>query len=207
LTEEIRSYLSRRELRAQSRRLTQLLVLGYGVGLIALVLGSYKYYVVSGRLSAGWNAVAWSGGAVLVLTLIAPFTWQWPEQVIRRFGNWLGHCLMTALLVPVYFLLFWPVGALLRTIRGSHPIYEWGKLPKSGMEGWHPKIYPPDVADAQARSKLSRQRRVSLFGVLVFFARRGEYLLIPVLLLVVSLGIVLFFLQTSALAPFIYTLF
>jgi hypothetical protein len=41
---------------------------------------------------------------------------------------------------------------------------------------------------------------------LSFFAQRGHYLLLPVLLFLLLLGLILFFVQTSALAPFIYTI-
>lgn len=201
------TFLSRRASRAASRKLIQYLVLGYGIGVIALVLGSYKFLAATGGHGTAWRAVAWSGGAVMLVTLIAPFVWRWPEHLIRRFGNWLGHWAMTALLVPVYYLLFWPFGAFMRMFKGAHPIYRWADAATSGMEGWTPKELPPDVANARARSVDARRRRSGFFGVLVFFVRRGYFFLLPALLVVVLLGIALFFLQTSALAPFIYTLF
>ena len=207
MTERAGTFLSRRDMRASSRKLTQLLVLGYGIGLIALVVGTYRYLVVSGGRSNLWSAVAWFGAGALLVTLIAPFVWQWPEGLIRRFGNWLGHWVMTAFLVPVYFLLFWPVGALMRFLKGPHPIYEWKESATPDMEGWRPKEFPPDVSTAHDRSRDTRKRRTSYFGVLAYFVRRGHLFLIPVLVVIVSLGIALFFLQTSALAPFIYTLF
>ena len=206
MTEGADTFLARRESRLASKRLTQLLVLGYGIGLIALVLGMCKYFFVAGASSALWGAVAWFGGAALLVTAIVPFIWQWPEKVIHRFGNWLGHGVMTALLVLVYFLFFWPVGALIRVVKGSRPIYEWGATPASGMQGWQTKELPRDVATAE-RAVRGGKRRVGFLGVLVFFVRRRLYFLIPVLVVLVSLGIALFFLQTSALAPFIYTLF
>ena len=187
--------------------LTQLLVLGYGIGLVALAVGMYRYFIVSGGRSIQWSALAWLGAAVMLVTLVAPFAWQRPEELLRRIGNWLGHRMMIALLVPVYFLLFWPVGALLRAWKGSQPLYEWDGSAAPDMEGWRSKEFPPDVSTAHARSRDTRKRRTSYFGVLAYFARRGHLLLIPVLVVIVSLGIALFFLQTSALAPFIYTLF
>jgi hypothetical protein len=44
-------------------------------------------------------------------------------------------------------------------------------------------------------------------NVLQFFARRGHYVFLPTLLILLALSVVLFFVKSSALAPFIYTLF
>ena len=44
-------------------------------------------------------------------------------------------------------------------------------------------------------------------GVLQFFAARGHYVYLPTLVILMSLGLVLFFVKSSALAPFLYTLF
>ena len=46
-----------------------------------------------------------------------------------------------------------------------------------------------------------------LIGSLRFFADRGHYLLLPVLMALLTLGLLLFFVQGSVLAPFIYTIF
>lgn len=207
MTKDSSSFLIRRGLRTASRELTQMLVLGFGIGFIALGLGSYKYFIVADAWDNLWKAVAWFGGAAVLVTLIAPFVWYWPEQMIRRFGNWAGHRLMNVILVIIYYAFFWPVGSLMRATKGTHPIYEWERAASEQMEGWRTKELPPDVAGAHANSHQGKLNRVGFFSVLVFFGRRGHFILIPVLLALVSIGIALFFLQTSALAPFIYTLF
>ncbi|MCX7099264.1 MAG: DUF5989 family protein [Methylococcales bacterium] len=201
------SFLARKQARAASRELTQMLVLGLGIGFIALGLGCYKYFLVQDANNTLWYFIAWFGGFAILATLIYPFIWFGVEQVLRKLGNWLGHKLMTAILVVVYYAFFWPVGALLRATQGTHPIYGWDGQITPNMQGWHNKELPADIAAAVAQRGSSKKRQIGLFKVLVFFARRGHYFLIPVLIVLVSIGIALFFLQTSVLAPFIYTLF
>jgi hypothetical protein len=199
--------LERRALRAASRELTQMLVLGYTLGLASLGLGLYKFYIAQEAWDTFWLAVAWAGAVEVLATLVTPLVWRGPERVLRRIGNWLGGKIMAAILALVYFAFFWPVGALLRAIQGSHPIYTWESAATSGMEGWRDKVLPADLVCAQDASGRRGRRRLGLFSVLAFFVRRGHFFLIPALLVLVSIGIALFFLQTSALAPFIYTLF
>ena len=55
------------------------------------------------------------------------------------------------------------------------------------------------------RGKPSLTRR--FLTVLQFFARRGHYIFLPTLVVLLALGLVLFFVKSSVLAPFIYTLF
>ncbi|WP_054773630.1 DUF5989 family protein [Methylogaea oryzae] len=194
-------FLARRRFRESSRELTQLLVLGFGISFILMGVGAYKYFIVIGAWDALWKAAMWGGVAALLVTLIVPYFWLLPERVLRKFGNWVGHGLMKIILVAVYYGLIWPVGAIMRSRRGTHPLYAWGAQPTEGMEGWHGKTLPYDVANEAGSGNLG------LYKVLLFFVRQGHFLLLPVLIVLISLGVALFFLQTSALAPFIYTLF
>ena len=81
----------------------------------------------------------------------------------------------------------------------------WDKAqPAGGLEGWHPKEVAFEVQVGR-RGKPSLARR--FLTVLQFFARRGHYIFLPTLIVLLALGVVLFFVKSSALAPFIYTLF
>jgi hypothetical protein len=205
LTEREVGFLVSRGWREESRELTQQLVLGYGIGFLLIGSGAYKYFMSVGAWDAFWKAAMWAGGLAVLATLIMPSIWRTPEALIRKVGNWIGHRVFSAILAVLYFVGIWPVGAFLRATKGSHPIYLWNDQHPAVMEGWTQKRLPYDVpADGSGRTS---RRRSSLFTVLSFFVRRGYFIFVPILLILVSLGIALFFLQTSALAPFIYTLF
>lgn len=206
MTEDRDSFLLRRQRRAASQELTQMLVLGYGIGFLALGVGSYKYAISPDAWDALWKPVAYFGLVAVIATLFIPFVWYWPERALRAFGNRVGGLLMNGLLAIVYFAIVWPFGWLLRATRGADPIYRWQIRPPEGMEGWHVKELPADVRTGAGGVGPPRGR-LGLWAVLRFFVRGGHYALIPGILVLVSIGIVLFFLQTSVIAPFIYTLF
>lgn len=204
MTESREGFLARQRLREASRELTQHLVLGYGIGLLLAGFGSYKHFLDPAATSRAWALVALAGGVAMATTLVLPSAWGSLEGAIRVFGNWVGHRLMGAILALAYFGIVWPVGALLRARRGAHPIYEWQDGARPAMEGWRDKGLPYDLprhGEGPARG------RIGLFKVVLFFARRGYLVFVPLVVILASLGIALFFLQTSALAPFIYTLF
>lgn len=199
-------FLERKRLREASRELSQLLVLGYGIGTGLMGLGAYKYYLDIEAFDPLWVGIMWLGFLSLCVTMIAPYFWRLPEQLLRRLGNRVGRGLINILLILIYYILIWPVGMFLRRIRGAHPIYTWSNQPVGDMQGWQDKALPYDVNDPKVYATNPR-RKVSMLSVILFFIRGGHFLFIPVLIMIVSLGIALFFLQTSALAPFIYTLF
>jgi hypothetical protein len=201
------SFLQRRKLRIASRELTQMLVLGLGVGALGVCVGAYKFFLVQEADDTFWRGIGWMGVATIVLTLIYPYIWHRLENLIRKFGGWVGHNLMTLVLTAVYFALIWPIGLLLRATKGTHPIYGWSDQLPTKMEGWHRKEFAMDINALLEQHRGQKKHRVGVINVMMFFAQRGHYVMMPVLFTLVALGIALFFLQTSALAPFIYTLF
>lgn len=200
------TFLQRRQRRLSSRELTQQIVLGYGFGFILLIFGAFKYYLSVGSWDALWLPVMIIGGCMVVVTLIAPFMLQPVDKLLRFVGNAVGHKIMLVILAVLYYVLIFPVGALLRLFKGSAPIYKWDRGKPPAMVGWHKKELPADVAEAQEQGR-GRKSKSGMLKVVVFFARTGKVLFIPVLLILISLGVALFFLQSSIIAPFIYTLF
>ncbi len=200
-------YLFRRDLREQSRSLTQHLVLGWVLSLFLIGYGAYRYFAVIGAWDLLWRTVMWSGAAAAVLTLVVPAVWQGPEFLLRKVGHTLGTCILIALLTTIYYGLVWPMGALLRKMRGAAPIYSWSDRAPEQADGWVGKSMPPDLLDPSADRTLPRGTRSSVLHIFIFFVRRGNIIFVPLLILLASLGFIFFFLKSSALAPLIYSIF
>ncbi len=169
-----------------------------------LAVGAWRYYILIGANDTLWAVVATLGGFGFVLALLFPAAWRKPEQALSVVGQKLGTVLFKALLTLVYVLLITPVGLLLRKAKGSDPIYAWDETTPALMEGWHQKevLFETNIGQ---EGKPNVVRRLVI--VLQFFVRRGHYIILPTLVILIALGMVLFFVKSSALAPFIYTLF
>jgi len=96
----------------------------------------------------------------------------------------------------------------LRRQKGTAPIYRWsGEVPKN-IEGWIEKEAATRQDSFVPREQIRRGFMLRHpFSVLGFFVSRGQMFFVPVLIFLLILGLVLFFVQSSSLAPFIYTLF
>lgn len=199
------TFLKRRRLRDESRTLTQQIIFGYVIGGILTLVGAYNYYLSLYTIDALWQGIMCLGLLAVGVTLLAPWAWRLPEKALAKVGNFVGEWLMRALLTIIYFLAISPVGYLLRALRGTAPIYAWDHHPPANPEGWHTKVLPVGLVRASDNAK--RRGRIGMLQVFMFFVRGGHYMFLPVLIVLVALGMALFFLKTSALAPLVYTLF
>ena len=200
------SYLRRRDVRTAREALKRALGFGMVVSTLLVAVGAWRRFIVLGVNDKLWSVVAVVGVVGWVTSLVLPTVWKGPERLVARLAQKGGAVLFALLLGFVYIVLVTPVGWALRKTRGADPIYTWNGSEPRAMEGWRRKEVVSDAKlsrQASGRANLLR----SFFGVLGFFARRGHYALLPVLVILLALGLVLFFVQSSALAPFIYTVF
>jgi hypothetical protein len=202
---EVSGYLRRHNARVASGALRRHIVFGLVIGGLLLVKGAFEVLFVAGSWDQLWTVVACLGAFSLVLTVVFPSAWAWPERWFRRLTSVVGRGVFSALLSVVYVVLFWPVGWWMRMRHGTDPIYAWeGEAPRT-MQGWTAKTSATIAHAPGARGE--RHLILQPFVILGFFFQRGNLLLVPALVLLLVLGLLLFFVQTSALAPFIYTLF
>ena len=91
-------------------------------------------------------------------------------------------------------------------LRGADPFYAWTGEAPAVTQGWVPKSVVDDRRSASSEAAM-RPLSSQLFVVIGYFLRNGHFVLVPVVVFLLLAGLVLFFVKSSALAPFIYTLF
>jgi hypothetical protein len=155
-----------------------------------------------------WTSVQWIGGLWLITAVLVPQSFSLLNRAWKFAAQKIGHTAFLVLLSIAYFVMVWPVGAWMRRRRGAEPIYAWGSARPAAFEGWVEKGAPVDSGPVGPKQKIARVYMIRHpISVLVFFARRNSLILLPALFLLLVLGLILFFVQSSSLAPFIYTLF
>ena len=198
-------YIQRLQERNRNDSLKRQIVLGLVLGWFAILVGGYKAFFVLGANETAWKILLWTGVVFLGVSLVLPSLLSLPEKWWSYGAGGLGKLIFSTVLTLTYLFMFWPVGFLLRRLRGNQGFYEWGESAPPLITAWQPYDGPFDVA---AGEEVRREPLIfQPFRVLMFFARRGQYLFLPVLLFLLLLGLAMFFVQSSSLAPFIYTLF
>jgi hypothetical protein len=194
--------LAQRQAEADVRRQS---AYGLILGWILTLVPGFLYFCVPSRLDWLWSALAILGLFHLAAAVLLPQLLAWPERAWMGIARLQGGLIMAVLLTLVYYAMIWPVGLLSRR-RAAKPFFAWSKAPPEERSAWRP-IDLTEVESGKAAQGRMRSVPVLLAGVLAVFVRQGRYLVLPVLLLLLLLGLVLFFVQSSALAPFIYNLF
>ena len=164
--------------------------------------GWFGYFIGTGHSDGFYLAFCFAGASLLLIGLAYPL---WLSKVAGAFRNItgkVGHFIFQALLAVIYAALLTPLGVLVRA-KNSFPAAQWDNCPASSGRSWQPK-----TTHTLVQNNSSKASMWSIFyTALRHFAMHGQWFLIPLVVLLLSLGIVLFFAQTSAIAPFIYTLF
>lgn len=197
--------LDDRRLADEIRQLTQF---GLTLGWLFTLLGGFCWFCVVSRIDWFWQLLWGCGLGLLFFASVLPQALYWPHRLWMGLAHLQGRLVMTVLLTVVYFGLISPLGAWERKRRGSpYPFLSWNDTPPKRSTAWE-VMTEPAIGSRNASFDRSRSRSLlsMLFETLRFFAERGHYLLLPVLVFLLFLGLILFFVQTSALAPFIYTI-
>jgi len=200
------SYLSRLRERTAFLALKRQIVLGLVGGWLLVLLGGFRHLYVATARDATSFALLVVGAALFAAGLVWPQGLAVVERGIRAATGWIGKGILLAFLSLTYFLIITPVGVVWRGVRGGDPFYAWTGEAPAAMQGWVPKSVVDDRRSASSEAAM-RPLSSQLFVVIGYFVRNGHFVLVPVVVFLLLAGLVLFFVKSSALAPFIYTLF
>ncbi len=198
-------YLDRRWARMRREELDRQILFGFAMGGTTFVLGFVHGLLVSGVDGPLWRGLETGGLVAIAAAVLLPSVWTWPERVVRTVATALQKAVLYLLLAVVYVLLVCPVGCMLRWSRGTGPILAWNSVPPLNAEGWRKKTIETTGGRIAARGRQSPLRLG--VSVLAFFLKRKQFWLVPALVLLLVLGLLVFLVQSSAIAPFLYPLF
>jgi Ca2+/Na+ antiporter len=194
--------LAERRLVAHVEQLAQF---GHAVGGVFALTGGFCWMCVVSRLDPLWLTMLLIGLILIALGTLLPELLERPCQWWLTIAHWQGRIVMNVLLSIVYFTLIVPAGWLHRRRHGTHPFHTWDLSPPTSASGWEP-LPLTTLTSHHAHSK-RRSLPWLLLTTIGFFYEQGHYVILPILIVLLALGLLLFFVQGSVLAPFIYTIF
>ena len=195
------NYLDRRKNRLARTKLKQHIVFGLIVSFFILAVSGLKYYLEIGGWDSLWRVTMWIGLMLFALTILLPSIWEYPELALRKLASMFGSLIFSIMLSLLYFIFFWPMGIIVRKIYGMHPIYCWQQNPPEQTSYWQDKSAEVITEDSKFPFILQP------LSIILWFMKKENCLFLPVIIILIILGLLLFFVQTSSLAPFIYTIF
>lgn len=207
---EKNSYLRRLKNRRTETSLKSAVIFGQTIGWALTFVGSYFYFV---ELEAAALPVLILGNFLLLLGLGTPQVLEVPQRILQGLGNFVSELLFKVLLVILYLFVVFPLGLVHQKWKGTAPFYSWKEETLKDsiqnksriIEGWTIK-FPHKKEESISTDRLNSPA-ADLLELLGYFIKHGELLVVPCMVLAVGLGLVLVFIQTTPLAPMIYTLF
>jgi hypothetical protein len=197
------AFLRRGEERRVEQEIKNQTVLGLVLGGALLLVSFYKLYLEETDWPKLFALLEVLGLVLLAITLVIPQLVAPVEAGLRFFATTIGEWVLSAVLAIVYLAIMTPIGYFIRATKGTAPIYRWPSRDPSDWDGWNPK----SVSTVVRAASDMRGSRTGVIGVITFFVKRGKILLLPAVVLLIAFGLALYFVKTSVLAPFIYTLF
>jgi hypothetical protein len=176
-------------------------IFGQTLGWVLSLTGGFNYFILLDKNSF---YVLMIGHALLFLGLAAPQSLNGLQKLLRDCGEFVSGLIFKLLLLIVYLILVCPLGILIQKLKGRAPFYYWRSNADFSFEGWIPKHSSDEGQLITGTSRIKSQAGVQL---LKHFGQSSNLLIMPSLLVILILGLVSIFLQSTVVAPMIYTLF
>lgn len=193
-------YFKRRKARLKNETIKANVVFGQTLGWVFTLLGAYHYFIQLNRYA--WYLLI-AGNFLLLLGFGTPEILELPRRIMEKIGSFVSGLIFKTLLLLLYFFVVAPLGLLMQKTKGTAPFYSWESSCKA-IEGWTRKISSDEGALINRNTKSAQNYIFQLIG---YFQKNGDILILPCLFIGLAWGLMVFFVQTTPLAPMIYALF
>lgn len=194
-------YMIERKKRMDDQMLKDYSVFGQLGGLIFCIIGFMKWLTTYNEVLASLLVIIIAFGLYLMVSgIVFPQSIAWFYKLFSFVGNKIGNIIFGILLTVVYLVFLIPVSRFIKRKKGKYLYLSWnGEYPgneKTGFISW----MGTDIADKKGMLG-------TMTGLMGTFINHGQQIFVPIVVLLVILGVILFFVSSSVMAPFIYTLF
>ncbi|MBX9720283.1 MAG: hypothetical protein K2X81_02715 [Candidatus Obscuribacterales bacterium] len=195
------AYLKNLKRRKSDESLRSNIVFGQTIGWTLSILSAFRYFVCQEN---NWWYGLMLGNAFLLLGLGAPRALERPQYYLETIASFVSERLQTVILTLLYFVIVCPCGWLMQHFFWKVPFYYWLDEFDGPIEGWIPKHIPDSSNLIVGKNKLAN---LYLFQFLNYLSKSRQLLILPSLVLILLISLVAIFIQSTPIAPMIYTLF
>ena len=168
-------------------------------GMILSVAGTYRAVCTQGAANFIYMIIAFSGILLLVVGVAAPLKLQKGIGFIRSAASVVGNVILKVLLLLIY-----PAMTVINAFNRKK------YAAKFGFRNWEERHQAdtafrdlPDIGQNHYKNAVLH----TVVDVLSIFIANKMYIVIPIIILLLIIGAVMFFVSSSAVFSFVYTLF
>jgi len=187
------------EHRTKVRKINENSWFGIILGVILSVVAGYQSLCVVGILSVVFNILVVIGLLLVVSGGFFPRALSNPVRLIRKACSALGNIILKILLIPVYVLMTLVNMILHKSYSEKFGFSRWKKSEKEKSSFYDYK---------ELTHKNGRFVTVEIINnILDFFVANKIFVVIPIVILLLIMGMIVFFASSNAVFSFVYTLF
>ncbi len=196
---EVKTFKALYEQKAQIKRINESSWFGIIIGALLFASGTYQSLCTVGILCVLFNIIALLGIVLILMGGFFPLALEKIVKANKTVFAFIGDLLLKSLLLPVY-------GAMIIINFFTHEKY----LEKFGFCQYEEKCKRESsfVDYDEHNYKKHRYATIdSITNVLLFFSNNKMYIMIPIVIVLLVLGIMVFFASSNAVFSFVYTIF
>jgi len=197
------SYIERKKQRDALEEQKNHIIFGLMGGVILAALGVFRWLSATGIWELLYPLIAGIGLLFILLAIVVPIALKYPYKAFRFFGNCVGKAIFAVILTILYIVIIFPVGLLLRRKREAQGYFAWDQA--------QPKPRSMFAELEQAQDRASKSKKATYLGIVLnLFSgllTNRKYILIPAVVILVIVGLILFFVSSNVVTAFIYTFF
>jgi len=194
-------YIERKKQRDTMEEQKNESIFGLMGGLILMAAGALNWLSATGPWEVVCICIFAIGFIFFLLGIVVPAFLKYPYRAFRFWGNAAGKALFAAVLAVLYCLLVFPIGLFMRRKREEQGYHSWNKEPPK------PRSMFADIKQTQPLKKTKASYFGILYSLLSVFIINRKFILIPATIILVIVGLVLFFVSSNVVTAFIYTIF
>ncbi len=195
----VKTFKALYEQKAQNQRINECSWFGIIIGTLLFVTGTYQSLCTVGILCVLFNIIALLGIVLVVLGGFFPLALEKLVKANKTVFAFIGDWILKILLLPIYV-------AMIIINFFTHEKY----LEKFGFCKYEEKCQKESsfVDYDEHHYKKHRYATIdSVTNVLLFFSNNKMYIMIPIVIVLLVLGIMVFFASSNAVFSFVYTIF
>lgn len=140
---------------------------------------------------------------MFICGVIIPQILYYPQKLLTSVGNFIFLIFFKILLLATYILIILP-SSLIYKRKNTSPFYSWKDTMNIQVGEWTEKVF--NYSNEKCY-KYSNTKIFQYLNVVKFFIDKKQWVLIPILIALLIFGLIFTFIQSSLIAPLIYTIF
>ena len=180
-------------------------IIGLLGGVILFIWGLMGYLNNTGIAERMFVYLMYLGGLFFLCGFICPSLLYYPSKAFRAIGNIIGTTIFSIILGILYIVFILPVGLAILRKRKKYNMAVWNEFFDSSVDST--LSYKQKSAEGTSDIRDRYGIMHSVFRLFAYFYMNRQYIFIPVLCILVIIGLIFFFVSSTIIAPFIYTLF